>query len=243
MHVGPHLLVPTSAFSSCSFLPNLCFLSPLHLQVSLTSTASILTLSTPAWKKGCCNIAKVHLLLIQRLTSVLSIRLSATSTPAVDYFLPLSTMSQAMSPDPIWASMPIVKFSHLTSLYGKGYPPWAHVAADNLTLLIQTFRTCSENGGYDQRVMMKVLRGAEILVRWFRMSIPSGRPIDLACRKPKISADLRRPIGTPPPQQSWKQSRLWLAVRAWPCDTQSLMIVYGAVHVCLSVWVRCLRFL
>lgn len=74
-------------------------------------------------------------------------------------------MSQALgAEDPIWASLPIAKFSHVIGHSGRRFPPWAHVSTKNLNLVIQAIRVVDGYGSYDRRVVMKISAGAETLV-------------------------------------------------------------------------------
>ncbi|KAJ5040919.1 uncharacterized protein L3040_005478 [Drepanopeziza brunnea f. sp. 'multigermtubi'] len=110
-------------------------------------------------------------------------------------------MSQAWStedPTSLWASLSVVKFSHLTSLYGRRCPPWTHISADNLSFVIQAARTVDDNGSYSQRVLMKVISGAETLeyqdlgrlVQLYRQADPSTEPenmVEVMANSPRMA--------------------------------------------------------
>ncbi len=74
-------------------------------------------------------------------------------------------MSQALgAEDPIWASLPIAKFSHVVGHSGRRFPTWTHVSTKNLTLVIQAIRVVDKYGSYDRRVVMRISDGTEVLV-------------------------------------------------------------------------------
>lgn len=76
-------------------------------------------------------------------------------------------MSQLSSQiqDPDWVSVPIVKFSHNTSPYGTKSFVWVHVNTRNdLDLVIRNARVVDDYGNYQDRILMKITGGAEVLV-------------------------------------------------------------------------------
>lgn len=73
-------------------------------------------------------------------------------------------MSQPNDAASVWISVPIVKYSHVTITLNKRIPPWIHEPANTLTFVIQAVRVVDDEGKYERRVMMKIFRGAEVLV-------------------------------------------------------------------------------
>jgi len=76
-------------------------------------------------------------------------------------------MSQLSSQvqDPNWVSVPIAKFSHNTTPYGTKSFVWTHVNNRNdLDLVIRNARVVDDYGNYQERILMKVTGGAEVLV-------------------------------------------------------------------------------
>ncbi len=67
--------------------------------------------------------------------------------------------------DPNWVSVPIMKFSHNTSLHGTKTFVWDHVNHRNdLDLVIRNARAIDDYGSYQDRILMKITGGAEVLV-------------------------------------------------------------------------------
>ncbi|CZS94786.1 uncharacterized protein RAG0_04641 [Rhynchosporium agropyri] len=64
------------------------------------------------------------------------------------------SQSQSQAEDPLWASIPLIKFSHTTQLSSRP-SPWTHLDKD-LKLEIQTFRVIDEQGVLGRKVVMKV---------------------------------------------------------------------------------------
>ncbi len=76
-------------------------------------------------------------------------------------------MSQLSSQaqDPNWVSVPIMKFSHNTSPYGTKTFVWDHVNHRNdLDLVIRNARAVDDYGSYQDRILIKITGGAEVLV-------------------------------------------------------------------------------
>ncbi|PBP20944.1 hypothetical protein BUE80_DR008250 [Diplocarpon rosae] len=112
--------------------------------------------------------------------------------------------------DPIWASLPVVKFSHLTCISGRRCPAWTHVTASDLSFVVQAIRVVDEFGSYDRRIVMKIFRGQEILelqdlgqvVQHYRQPVsptePEGavevmtRGVSMAMRYPKTPDSMRK---------------------------------------------------
>jgi hypothetical protein len=77
-------------------------------------------------------------------------------------------MSQLSSQvqDPNWVSVHITKFSHNTSPYGTRSFVWVHVNNRNdLDLVVRNSRVVDDYGNYQDRILMKVTGGAEVLVQ------------------------------------------------------------------------------
>ncbi|KAI6715186.1 hypothetical protein PZA11_006018 [Diplocarpon coronariae] len=112
--------------------------------------------------------------------------------------------------DPIWASLPVVKFSHLTCPTGRRCPAWTHVTASDLSFVVQAIRVVDELGSYGRRVVMKIFRSQEILesqdlgqvVQHYRQPAsptePAGavevmtRGVSMAMRYPKTPDSMRK---------------------------------------------------
>lgn len=72
-------------------------------------------------------------------------------------------LSQAL--DPIDASISIAKFSHNTCPYGTQNFVWTHVANRNdLDFIVRRTRVVDEHGNFNERLVMKISAGAELLV-------------------------------------------------------------------------------
>ncbi len=77
-------------------------------------------------------------------------------------------MSQLSSQfqDPNWLSVPIWKFSHNTSPYGTRSFAWVHINnRTDLDLVIRNARVVDDYGNYQDRILMTITGGAEVLVR------------------------------------------------------------------------------
>ncbi|KAK2627144.1 hypothetical protein QTJ16_003110 [Diplocarpon rosae] len=112
--------------------------------------------------------------------------------------------------DPLWASLPVVKFSHLTCFSGRRCPAWTHVTASDLSFVVQAIQVVDEFGSYDRRIVMKIFRGQEILemqdlgqvVQHYRQPVsptePEGavevmtRGVSMAMRYPKTPDSMRK---------------------------------------------------
>lgn len=78
-------------------------------------------------------------------------------------------MSQLLSQsgDLIYASISIAKFSHNTCPNGTRNFVWSHVANRNdLDLIVRRSRVVDEYGNFNERLVMKIVAGAELLVMW-----------------------------------------------------------------------------
>ena len=76
-------------------------------------------------------------------------------------------MSQLSShaQDPTWVSVPIAKFSHNTSPYGVKSFVWTHIDhRKDMSLVIRNSRIVDEDGNFQDRTVMKITAGAELLV-------------------------------------------------------------------------------
>lgn len=72
---------------------------------------------------------------------------------------------QQQLPDASWISVPFKKFSYNTGRVGSKMNSWTHVGPCNdLNLVIRDARVIDSQGNYNTRVMMKVSKGAEVLV-------------------------------------------------------------------------------
>lgn len=88
-------------------------------------------------------------------------------------------MSQLSSQvqDPNWVSAPIAKFSHNTSPYGTRSFVWVHVNNRNdLDFVIRNARVADDYGNYQDRILMKITGGADVLVSKL-LSFAAGREL------------------------------------------------------------------
>jgi hypothetical protein len=105
-------------------------------------------------------------------------------------------MSQLSSQaqDPNWVSAPIIKFSHNTSPYGSKTFVWDHINHRNdLDLVIRTARAVDDYGSYQDRILMKITGGAEVLVWKYPRAVEI--PFD-----PRSGNSRSRPAGPPMPR-------------------------------------------
>lgn len=64
----------------------------------------------------------------------------------------------------MWGPLTLIKFSYVTYPSNSICSTWNHLTSNNLKLVIQTLRVVDDHGTYDQRLMMRVSKGPEILV-------------------------------------------------------------------------------
>jgi hypothetical protein len=76
-------------------------------------------------------------------------------------------MSQAftLGQDTHLISIPFIKFSHSTSLYGTRNFIWSHIQRDDLDLVVRYNRVIDEQGNCTTRVVMRIIAGKDVLVR------------------------------------------------------------------------------
>ncbi|RKF55437.1 hypothetical protein OnM2_089030 [Erysiphe neolycopersici] len=113
--------------------------------------------------------------------------------------------------DPIWASFPLVKFSHHTGPNGIRSYTWTHINYRNdLEFTLRDVRLVDENGNYETRAWMRVTGGVEVLesqdlsqlvkfCQEFSSPTAGEHPIDtvikspfLAMKYPKTTETVRR---------------------------------------------------
>lgn len=108
------------------------------------------------------------------LSSTIDTRLTDTISPAffilllpfsilIPFLRPL-TMARSQPDGPMWGPLTLVKFSYVTYPSNSICSTWNHLTSNNLKLVIQTLRVVDDHGTYDQRLMMRVSKGPEILV-------------------------------------------------------------------------------
>lgn len=76
-------------------------------------------------------------------------------------------MSQLLSQkeDPIYISTSIAKFSHNTCPLGTRSFTWTHTGARNdIDFIVRRTRVVDEHGNFNERLVMKITAGAELLV-------------------------------------------------------------------------------
>lgn len=76
-------------------------------------------------------------------------------------------MSQSLSQaqDPFYASIHLAKFSHNTCPLGTRNFTWTHVGSRNdLELLVRRTRVADDYDTLNERLMMKIVAGADVLV-------------------------------------------------------------------------------
>ncbi|POS85493.1 hypothetical protein EPUL_001989 [Erysiphe pulchra] len=114
-------------------------------------------------------------------------------------------------PDPVWASFPLVKFSHHTGPNGTRSYTWTHINYRNdLEFTLRDVRVVDENGNYETRAWMKITGGVEVLesqdlsqlvnfCQEFSSPTAGEHPIDtvvkspfLAMKYPKTTETVRR---------------------------------------------------
>lgn len=80
----------------------------------------------------------------------------------------LQSQFGSQSEVPPLASVPLVKFSHVTFPAARSCPAWIHPDYPDLKLVIQNCRVVDEYGNYGRQAVMKVLSKAKIVVSWHR---------------------------------------------------------------------------
>ncbi|KAH6714064.1 hypothetical protein BKA61DRAFT_55448 [Leptodontidium sp. MPI-SDFR-AT-0119] len=116
----------------------------------------------------------------------------------------LQSQFGSQSEDPPLASVPLVKFSHVTFPAARSCPAWIHPDYPDLKLVIQNCRVVDEYGNYGRQAVMKVLSKAKIvesqnltqLVRTFRRD---ASLVEIRVNSPRIA--MRYPKD---PDQTWK---------------------------------------
>jgi hypothetical protein len=86
--------------------------------------------------------------------------------PSSPSLIPVMSQLSSQVQDPNWVSVPVAKFSHNNSPYGTKSFIWIHINHRNdLDFVIRNARVVDDYGNFQDRILMKVTGGAEVLVR------------------------------------------------------------------------------
>ncbi|TQS36672.1 hypothetical protein Golomagni_02869 [Golovinomyces magnicellulatus] len=101
--------------------------------------------------------------------------------------------------DPIWASFPLIKFSHHTGPNGTRSHVWTHINYRNdLKFILRDIRIVDDYGNYETRSWMKIIGGTEVMESQdlsqlvnisqnFSSSLGVEHPIEIVVRSPFLA--------------------------------------------------------